>query len=876
MSTDPVRSAGPARRPILRLLLATFAFHLFALGLNAVSLKVQHPPGTRLLLFVGSNTLGEQAVPELAKAYLEREKKVTDAKIDTHGEIIFVTGKLPDGSQVYVEIHATGSGDCFRSLMGEYAGSSDRCDIGMSSRRVTDGENETMREKLGSNLRARGDQPGAGCEHPVAMDGLAIIVHQSNPLLRISFSEIRAIYSKSVASWKELAEWKAAGGKDEDLAIQPLRRKEPSGTLDFFKERIGPAAPPMKDEKIIPAFTSSRELAAQVAATPGGIGFVGESYADVPGVKRLQVYDDRPPISMKPDEALFPDRSVVRMGIYPLSRFVFLYTPLISINQEVQPFIKYVLSEEGQTVIADKAQLVKIEGTHDHITAKEMAADAEPQKADEASGKSKKRVILRLHGSNTVGAECAVTLAFNYFSVITQDSKTPLPIEDETREVMTPEGEKAMEHDVMCDVDKDGVWETIEIRPTGSSDAFRDLKNGACDVGMSSRTISDAERRDLMPMCGNLGQSRAQFALGLDGLAVIVAPENPIEKLTVEQLRRVFLGEITNWSELGGADRPIQLHARPDRSGTYKHFSDAVLNSRSIPGTAHRHAENSAVADNVAKDPDGIGFVPMTGAAGAKVLKVGYEGSQNFTQPTEETVRTGTYPTVLCRYVYFYVPVEKPDTTLFARRNWEIARDFAEMSQNWRGQTLVASSGFITETTMTDEGGQARRIAGEPIQKYLNRLRDLEKKVKLQEVQITPKLTNDEICPRLLFEFNDGNLTPESRNIVDMKLGPWLKMYPTALKGGLIVEGWADSVGSDEACQKLSLERAQNVAAYITNTLGYPATAVGRGKSFDPPNTNETNKQQNRRVVIKRSPTSASTSAKETESKPVTVKKKSR
>src|SRR5262249_12116737 len=119
---------------------------------------------------------------------------------------------------------------------------------------------------------------------------------------------------------------------------------------------------------------------------------------------------------------------------------------------------------------------------------------------------------------------------------------------------------------------------------------------------------------------------------------------------------------------------------------------------------------------------------------------------------------------------------------------------------------------------------------------------------------LKPKLDNDEICPQLLFEFNDWSLTPESRNILDRKLGPWLKVYPQVAQAGLIVEGWADSVGTEEACQKVSLQRAQNVAKYITETLGYMCSAVGKGKSFDPPNSNEENKQQNRRVVIKSAP----------------------
>ncbi|MGL5017340.1 MAG: substrate-binding domain-containing protein, partial [Luteolibacter sp.] len=232
------------------------------------------PPGKRLLVFVGSNTLGEHAVPELAKAYLEQEKKAPDAKIHAHGELIHVTGTLPGAGPVFIEIHATGSGDSFKSFLGQFPRLVGPCDIGMSSRRVTQGEADALKEKLGSDFFWRGNEPGTGCEHPVAMDGLAIVTHESNPLGRISFSEIRALYSRRKTDWKDLAEWKTFGGADQALPIIPLRRKEPSGTLDFFKQMIRPEAS-MADEKQVPAFVSSRELAKRVAELPGSIGFIG-------------------------------------------------------------------------------------------------------------------------------------------------------------------------------------------------------------------------------------------------------------------------------------------------------------------------------------------------------------------------------------------------------------------------------------------------------------------------------------------------------------------------------------------------------------------------------------------------------------------------
>lgn len=814
---------------------------------------VNPPPGKRLLVFVGSNTLGEYAVPELAKAYLEQEKKVPAAKIEAHGELIHVTGDIPGTGPVYIEIHATGSGDSFKSFLGQFPRLKEPCDIGMSSRRVTDQEAEALKTKFGSDFFWRGNEPGTGCEHPVALDGLAIVTHESNPLGRISFSEIKAIYSRKKSDWKDLGEWKLFGGADQGLPIVPLRRKEPSGTLDFFKSMIHPEAGPMADEKQIQAFVSSRDLAKRVAETPGAIGFIGESYATQPGLKRLQVFDDSPGMEMEPDAAVFPDRAAVRMGIYPLSRFVYFYTREFSLNPEMQPFIKFALGEAGQAIIADKGNLVKIEGTSDHITKLDRTVAEALPAVSKTPGNRKTRVVLRVSGSNTVGAVCAVNLAFNYFAIVTKDAKKAPPIEDHTTELETPEGEKAFAHEVMCDVDSDGTWETISIRPTGSSDAFRDLNLGACDVGMSSRPISLTEQRDLMPVCGNLARPDSQFALGLDALAIIVAKDNPLEKITVDELRRVFLGEISNWSALGGTDRPIQLHARPDRSGTYKYFSDSVLLGRSISGAAKRHAENSTLAEIVAEDPDGIGFVPMTHASGAKVLKVGHSKTSAHFVPTEETVRRGEYPSVLRRYVYLYVPSSEPKgASVAARRNWRIAREFAAMSQTWRGQAIVESSGFIPETTTLDAAAQVRRQDGEPIADYLRRLGEIEAKVKLGKLKLLPKLTHDEICPQLAFDFNQSTLTAESSNTIDRKLASWLKMYPEIARGGLVAEGWADSIGTDEVCRKVSLQRAQTVAEYITSTLGCKVTAVGKGKSFDPPNTSEENKQQNRRVVIKR------------------------
>lgn len=817
-------------------------------------------PGKRVLLFVGSNTLGERAIPELARAWLETEKKVKSPQILARGELIYVAGKLPNGSPVYVEIHATGSGDSFKSLRGAFPKANAPCDIGMSSRRINEKELAELEAAFGEIFTQRGTAPGLGNEHAVGLDGLAIVVHRSNPLARISFTELGTIFSRKVQNWSEMKEWKEFGG-GEGMPIVPLRRKEPSGTLDFFRDKIKLDAAAMGDERTIPAYVSSGDLVRKVADTPGAITFVGHSYAMQAGLKRLQVYDDQEPLSMAPEEAVYPDSTVTQKGRYPLARLVFLYSRAQPKNPEVTPFLKFALSEAGQAVLADAGGLFKVEGTLHQITSKERS-NSNGIRIQPSGEERKRNVILRLHGSNTVGAECAVNLVFNFLMMKRQDKHPTAVIEDLTSPIETPEGEKAQAHDVMCDLDKDGVWETIEIRPTGSSDAFKDLLHGDCDVGMSSRRISDAERRDLSPVCGNLDIPEAQFALGLDALAVIVSNDNPVDRLTVEQLRGIYLGEIKDWSEVGGEKKLVQLHSRADRSGTYKFFCDSVLHGKAVHAAAKRHAENHFVAEAVSADPAGIGFLPMAMVGVAKVLKIGHEGSTNFHKPNEEAVRAGKYPPALCRYIYLYVPATPPKNFLGpVRENWPAAREFAEMTQTWRGQAIVANSGFITDTSALDEGGQVQRLKGESITDFLDRLRELERKVQLQQTRIQPKLIDNEICPRLVFDFNDSMLTAESKNIIEKQLGSWLKMYPAAAKAGLVAEGWADSVGSDEACVAVSKKRAEQVAGFISETHGLTVRAIGRGKSFDPPNSTEENKQLNRRVAIKLAAAPAVTSA---------------
>lgn len=185
----------------------------------------------------------------------------------------------------------------------------------------------------------------------------------------------------------------------------------------------------------------------------------------------------------------------------------------------------------------------------------------------------------------------------------------------------------------------DGVG--VELHSHGSSTGFTDLLAGRADLAMSSRPITDEERQ-------RLGEVR-EIVIALDGLAIIVRPSNALAQIKLRELRRVFAGEINDWSQLGGRPGRIALHARDDRSGTYDTFRSLVLGSAPLSRQAQRYESTEALAAAVARDPNAIGFV---GLAGVRALAVA-DGAQ-ARAPSAREVAVENY--ALARRLFLYAP----------------------------------------------------------------------------------------------------------------------------------------------------------------------------------------------------------------------------
>jgi phosphate transport system substrate-binding protein len=198
---------------------------------------------------------------------------------------------------------------------------------------------------------------------------------------------------------------------------------------------------------------------------------------------------------------------------------------------------------------------------------------------------------------------------------------------------------------------------------------------------MASRRIRASEVKRLSRF-GDLSSSASEHTIALDGIAAVVNPRNPVNRLTREQLAAVFAGEITSWDDLGGKLGEIHLYARDDRSGTLDTFRHLVLGERQLSSKATRFEDNAKLSDAVAADPKGIGFVGLPYVRSTKPLMIG-ESDAVAVLPSPVSVASEDY--LLTRRLYLYVPPKSSG----------VARDFLDFALSDDGQVVVAESGFV-------------------------------------------------------------------------------------------------------------------------------------------------------------------------------------
>lgn len=208
---------------------------------------------------------------------------------------------------------------------------------------------------------------------------------------------------------------------------------------------------------------------------------------------------------------------------------------------------------------------------------------------------------------------------------------------------------------------------TVNLNLTGSGTGIQEASEGKCDIGNSSRKLKDEEAEKL-----------DATVVGLDGIALVVNPVNKLEDITLQDLAKVYSGEITNWKELGGDDKSIVVIGREDGSGTRDGFESIVMGDKE-PKYAQELESTGSVINAVATTDGAIGYASLANVdETVKALKVG------GIEATEENVKSGAYE------------VQRPFicATLKGSDN-KLVKAYLDFILSEEGQALVLAQGAV-------------------------------------------------------------------------------------------------------------------------------------------------------------------------------------
>lgn len=236
----------------------------------------------------------------------------------------------------------------------------------------------------------------------------------------------------------------------------------------------------------------------------------------------------------------------------------------------------------------------------------------------------------------------------------------------------------------------------VMITGGGSGTGIAALLSGTCDIAESSRKMEDKELAEARKK----GITPHEFMVALDGLAVVVNPQNPVDKLTLDQLADIFTGRITNWRELGGPDKEIVLLSREVNSGTHVYFKEHVLGR----GKKNAHAEFSdgallspssqAIADEISYNDQAIGYFGMGYRNDKlKLVAIAPAAGEPYADPTPENVVAGKYP--ISRPLLFYTNGEPTG----------VLKEYLDFVLSPEGQRLVREQDFVPLAAPADSGG---------------------------------------------------------------------------------------------------------------------------------------------------------------------------
>lgn len=405
----------------------------------------------------------------------------------------------------------------------------------------------------------------------------------------------------------------------------------------------------------------------------------------------------------------------------------------------------------------------------------------------------------------------------------------------------TDMGDDTMALDIRDDRGEGDALFIASVESKGSSTGLKDLIAGENTIAMSSRPARGSEIRDALGEGrGNISDISQEYVVAVDSILVAVSPDNPIGELSVDQLGDLFSGRVANWSELGGPDLAANVYTRNDKSGTYGVFTSAILKPSKLDmaPAATIVSSNAEMADLVAEDPGGIGYVGFASIRNAKPVDIiascGIRMSATpFAAKTEEYL--------LERRLRLYV-----DNGGMG----EHARGLLDYAVSPKADLVVQKAGFIDLGVEADTSGvdTDRLMAAALAAKdtfALELLRDM-----LLDLNEAERLSTT-------FRFALGSRQLDNKAARDIDRIVEFLQRPEHNGKEVMLVGFTDSDGSFSANVDLSRQRAAIVRQQLQQRLGAePANqlrirATGYGE-LSPVGCNDSSdgRRRNRRVEV--------------------------
>jgi phosphate transport system substrate-binding protein len=219
----------------------------------------------------------------------------------------------------------------------------------------------------------------------------------------------------------------------------------------------------------------------------------------------------------------------------------------------------------------------------------------------------------------------------------------------------------------------------IQVTGGGSGTGVAALINGTTDICQASRPMKVEEKESVQQ---KHNAEAVETPVALDALAVYVNTNNTTEHLTMDQVKQIYQGQITNWKEVGGPDATILLYGRENNSGTYVYFKEHVLANEDFAAQYQPLPGTAAVINAVTKDPNGIGYGGIGYATDVKTISIAANSTSAPVAPSMENVLNNSYP--ISRQLYWYT-AGQPAGAVKAFTDWVLSP---------AGQQLVSDVGY--------------------------------------------------------------------------------------------------------------------------------------------------------------------------------------